>query len=168
MTEPAVNKGSSPTLTVACKLPHGLWLRLYDMRPQTEPVLGGGTRETTVAEVRGDVVRINGYLHPQDSARDTRVLAPSGLASATGRPGWALTHGVSRKFFEEWLSQNKDLPAIRNGLIKAHESTSYLEEFAKEHIKQPNGLEPIDPKNPPRVGRFKVEKYKQDDEGVAA
>ena len=158
MAEPAVNVSASKTVTVACKLPHGLTLRLFKMVAHEEPVLGGGVRDSQVAEEVGDRVTIHGYLRAHGDEREIRVLT-RGL----GRSGWALTPGVNRTFFEEWIKQNKDMPAVKNGLIKAHESTSYLEGFAKEHTKLKNGVEPIDPKNPPRVGRLKIQTFKKDD-----
>lgn len=148
-------------VTVACKLPHGLRLQLYKMVPHEEPVLGGGTRQTTIAEATGDPVVLNGYLKPMGSERDTRIIG--------GAVGFALTHGIPRDFFEEWLRQNKDMPAVRAGLIFASDKAETVERRAKASQKMVNGLEPIDPNKPPRVSpKFRVERFKKDDGDMAA
>jgi hypothetical protein len=127
-------------------------------------VLGGGTRQGQIAEPRemNDIheVRLNGYTVPRGRDRVTQVLG--------GNIGYALTPGVDREFFEEWLRQNKSMPAVVKGLIFASDSMDTLTKRSKEHAKTKNGLEPIDPKNPPRVGRLKVERYKKDDGDGAA
>lgn len=160
MAEEAVTKGSSATVTVACKLPHGLILRLYRMNEFDEPVLGGGTRRGKIAEQVGDEVRIKGYAVPRGMDHTTRIIG--------GNIGFALTPGVPRDFFEEWLRQYADLPAVKQGLIFASDKVDTIEKKAKERSKLRNGLEPIDPKNPPRVGRLKVERYKKDDDDDVA
>ena len=156
--KPREPQNGSRRVTVACNIPNGLVIRVHAPSTHMEPVLGGGVRDSQVAEEVGDRVTIHGYLRAHGDEREIRVLT-RGL----GRSGWALTPGVNRTFFEEWIKQNKDMPAVKNGLIKAHESTSYLEGFAKEHTKLKNGVEPIDPKNPPRVGRLKIQTFKKDD-----
>ncbi len=164
MADAAVTKGASATVTVACKLPAGLILRLWTLREYDEPVLGGGTRTGKIAEPSSlngvNEVRLTGYCVPKGQDRNFEI--------AGGSIGYALTPGVPRDFFEEWLKQNADLPAVRKGLIFASDRRDALDHHAKDHAKTRNGLEPIDPKNPPRVGRLRVERYKKDDsDGVA-
>src|SRR5262245_49212701 len=120
-SEPAVSKGSSTTVTVACKLPHGLVLKLYEMVPHDEPVLGGGTRTSQIAQVTNHPpVVLKGYL----AAGRPRILG--------GKTGYALTHGVNREFFEEWLRQNADLPAVKQRLIFASDRSDTLVKRAME------------------------------------
>jgi hypothetical protein len=156
-----VPKGATH-VTVACKLPAGLVLRCYNMVKIDEPVLGGGTRSTTIAEYDDTAgeYRIKGYAMPFGQAPEHRVLG--------GLTGFALTPGIPAAFWERWVKANADLPAVKKGLIYAHSNKDHVEGVAREQKNLRNNLEPIDPKSPPRVGRLKVEKYQKDDADAAA
>jgi hypothetical protein len=144
------------TVTVACKLPHGLILRLFKMNETEVPVLGGGTRMEKVAEQVGDVVEIKGYAVPFGAERDFSLVG--------GKTGFALTPGVNKDFFDEWLRQNKDHPAVVSGLVFASPSESRAKDEAKDKRTMRNGQEPIDPDNPPQVSkRLKVKKFDRKD-----
>lgn len=132
----------SDTLTVACKLPHGLVLRLHEMVEINEPTAGGSFRKVKRAQVIGEPVTIRGYLRRFDRATEQAPLA-SGSS-------FALTQGVDADFFKKWLDQNKDLDAVRNGLIYAHGDADFVEGFIKEHAAVKSGLEPVDPNNLPK------------------
>lgn len=139
----------SDTVTVACKLPHGLVLRLYTMIEVSEPTAGGSFRKAKRAQVIGEQVVVKGYITRFDRRKDP---APAAQGSS-----YALTHGVNADFFNKWLEQNADLDAVKNNLIWAH-SVDMVEGFVKEHEKQKSGLEPIDPENLPRgIQAFKKE-----------
>ena len=55
---------SSKTVTVGCKMPGGLVLRLFQMNTEHEQVMGGGSREVKVARMKDKAVRINGCAVP--------------------------------------------------------------------------------------------------------
>jgi hypothetical protein len=141
----------SATVTVACKLPHGLVLRLHKMVEMNEPTAGGGFRKVNRAQVVGDPVTVKGYSRRFDHRIEQ---APAALPSS-----FALTYGVDAEFFKEWLKQNKDLDAVKNNLIWAHEQTDMVEGFVKEHEKQRSGFEPVDPNNLPRG----IQAYKKEE-----
>lgn len=148
---------ASKFVTVACKLPHGLRLRVYDMEDFDEPVMGGGIKRSKRAVLRGDEVVLNGYAVPHGEQRKCLVVG-----------GFALTSHVNQEFFEEWLKQNKDLPAVKSGLIFAHATQARVGDQAKEQRKMRNGLEPIDPDKPPQVSkRLRVQKGKRPGEAGA-
>lgn len=132
------------TVTVACKLPHGLVLRNFEMITRSEPVMGGGTREVQFAEQRGEPVVIKGYATKWGEAPTIQISG-----------GYALTKGVDAEFFDAWLEQNQDHDAVKSGLIFAAERVDYAADKAKERKDLRNGLEPIDPAKPMRG----VEKY---------
>lgn len=150
---------ASPTVTVACKLPHGLVLRLYDMEDNDEPIMGGGFKTVKRAVQRGDEqVVLNGYLVPDSADEDAR----EGRERVGGRLGYALTHGVDREFFEEWMKQNASIPAVKNHLIFAAARAADAKDAAKEKRGLRNGFEPIDPDKPPQVSRtLKVQRSKR-------
>lgn len=109
----------SGTVTVACKIPNGLILRLFEMVDTTE-VMPNGHRTIKKAQPKGEPVRINGYSR--------EFMAPrAGLAS-----GFALTRNVDADYWEEWLNQNRDADYVRNGLIFAQVQTADTKAKAKE------------------------------------
>lgn len=155
-TNEAQASGKSKTVTVGCKLPHGLQLRLFKMVEFVEPVLGGGTRTGKRAEMVGSVVKINGYAAPFGERPQNQVVG--------GLTGYALTFGVDREFFEEYLRQNRDSDVVKNGLLFAADGEQRARDIAKERRGVKNGLEPLDPNNLPRVSRrLKVETAKAEE-----
>lgn len=129
----------SGTVTVACKLPHGLILRLHEMISVPEPVLGGGVRETKVARHTGQEVIIKGAAVPYGKAPQTEIHG-----------GYALTFGVDAQFFSRWMQEFKDSDMVKNGLIFAFEKRDDAAAKAKEQEEVRTGLEPIDPEKPGR------------------
>lgn len=129
-------------VTVACKLPHGLVLQVYEEYEDGEAVLGGGIRVVKRFRPTGETITINGNARKFGEAPDHRIVA-----------GFALTEGVNKDFFERWLEQHKDLPAVKNRLIYAFESLDHVEGQAKNDANLRNGMEPLAPSGDPRTPR---------------
>jgi hypothetical protein len=127
------------TVTVACKLPHGLILRLFRMETRNEPVMGGGTREVQVATQVGEPVVIKGYAAPFGQVPSVPIEG-----------GYALTPNVDADFWAAWVKQNEDHDAVRNRLIFANEKSESAQRKAKDQTKVRSGLEPIDPQRLPK------------------
>lgn len=119
------------TVTVACRLPHGLILRVFDKREVQEPLPGGGTKGVEQYQPRLNTITIAGYLEKYDPE-----LPPAARTSA-----FKLTSGVDKEFFERWLEQNHDLDAVKNNLIFTVKGKDRGK--PKEFAKQLCGLEPI-------------------------
>ena len=138
-TSPSPVSKAGDTVTVACKMPHGLVLRVFDMRDK-DVVAAGGTGRFSVKEAveRKQRVTLNGFAHPQDKAP---------LAPQVG--GFGLTFGVPLEFFELWLTQNKDSDVVQNGLVFAHTKRDGAEGEAREKTDLQSGLERLDPTKPP-------------------
>lgn len=156
-TPPRASRGS--TVTVACKMPHGMLLRLFKLEDHDELVMGGGTKTVKKAVQVGDLVRINGYSVPFGEERRNPVSG-----------GYGLTSGVDAEFMEKWMKDNQDLDAVKNGLIFIHEKPDMVADQAKEQRGIRNGLEPLDPETK-KNGRFvdpripqKIEKMKKTEE----
>ena len=132
----------SGTYTVACKLPHGLRCRLYEMSEEYENVMGGGSRLIKKAVQVGGEIVLNG------NAVEMGKSKPYGIVE-----GYALTHGVDQEFFDAWLEQNKDHPAVVNNLIFAASKASHVEGRAREMQEVRSNLEPLNPIKDPRVSR---------------
>lgn len=127
------------TVTVACKLPHGLQLRLYETRKVFEPILGGGSREVKMAFQVGDTHVLNGWSHPQNAAPKCTISV-----------GYALTQNIPKEFWDEWLKQNSKTAFVANGLIFAANTRDAIDSESKNNEKIRCGLERLDPTKPPR------------------
>lgn len=141
MVAPAV-KAAAPeggTVTVACKLPHGLFLRNFTMIERDEPVMGGGTKVAKVAQEKGDRIRINGVAVPFGAIPNYPIVG-----------GYALTQNVDADFWNEWLRANRDSDVVKNKLIFAHATPAQAHDQSTEQQKVRSGLEPIDPNNLPK------------------
>lgn len=130
------------TVTVACKISNGLVLRLYEMAEVGEAVFGGGERTIKKAFQVGEDVVLRGCALEQDSLRAGRMPGYPHVG------GYALTSGVSREFWEKWLEQNKDLPAVKNHLVFADENLNNATDMAREREEVQSGYEGIDPADP--------------------
>lgn len=135
-----ISRGSS-TVTVACKLPAGLILQIWEMAevPEGSPT---GTRMIKKAQKKGEPVKLNG------------CALPFGVSPEFPMPGGYALTTIPADFWEEWCRQNKDSDVLKNRIIFAHgsenDTATQAREQAREKVK--SGFEPIDPKNPPKVG----------------
>jgi hypothetical protein len=111
---------AAKTLTVACKLPHGIELRLYKVEKD-----------------------IPAQLLPGDPV----VLAGSNSDGALG--GYGFTDNVDAGFFSAWMDQNQNFPAVRAGLIFAEASPDRARDKAREQASVLSGFEGINPEAPP-------------------
>ena len=130
---------SSDTVIVGCKIPNGLILQLSHMERSSEPVMGGGHRDVKLGRKVGPKYVIKG------PAFQVGVMPRYLIAG-----GYALTSGIPKDFWEEWLEQNKEADYVKNDLVIAHQSMEDLERHCldNEHLK--TGLEPMDPTRLPR------------------
>jgi hypothetical protein len=149
MVERVTTKKSVSTVTVACKLPNGLILQLWEMQDQHE-ASPTGTRTIQKARKKGEPVKLAGC-----------ALKFGQVPEVPMPGGYALTQ-VPADFWEEWVAQNQDADVLLNRIIFAHPTFDAASKQAQEqHVeKVKSGLEPIDPKNPPKVG-MKITPYSQ-------
>lgn len=127
------NKSTGETVTVACKKPGGHILQLCRPISTEEPILGGGTRKREEWRPYGEQVRLNNPVLPFGVIPPYRVVA-----------GYALTEGVDKGFFQEWMKQHAADPIVINGLLFAHRTVDGAAEMAKERRAQRTGLERLD------------------------
>ena len=125
------------TVTVACKHQPGLLLKLYYPTKETHPLLGGGLKEVDVwREIENSPrVKINGPTPPKDHNADRPAMIG----------GYALTFGVDKTFWDEWVKQNADSDMLRNRILFAAPKHDMVEGRAKEGKEVRSGLEPINP-----------------------
>lgn len=119
------------TVTIACKLPNGLIMRLFEMQDTEELVMGGGVRSVKKAFLADHPpVKLNGCAAPFGS--------PILLVG-----GYALTRNVDVQFYAEWLRQNWDSDLIKNRIIFAQEKEDSLVGQATEQEEILSGLQPL-------------------------
>ncbi|MEK7888231.1 hypothetical protein AAB992_14020 [Burkholderia contaminans] len=77
-----------------------------------------------------------------------RRVTLNGANSSHAVAGFGITERVPKAFFEQWLAEHQELPAIRNELIFALPRRADVEAMAAERVDMKSGLEPLDPKKP--------------------
>lgn len=127
-------------VTVMCKLPNGLKLRLQKMVPSQELVMGGGVRDIMKAQPVGAPVVIHGNAVPANGRPRSRIVG-----------GYAMTEGVDAEFWSQWVKDNADHPAVKEGLIFAHAELESAVDQAKDGRKLVSNLEPLTPDTDRRI-----------------
>lgn len=123
-------------VTVACKMPNGLMLRVFNEVEVSVPLFGGGTK--TVKEYQ----EVEGA--PRVQIKGTAVaFGQTPRAAMAG--GYALTPNVDAEFWEQWLAQNRTSDMVRNNLIFATKQPAQARDKAKEQAGIKSGLEPLNP-----------------------
>ena len=132
--------GSAETVTVGCKLPSGLKMRIFREVTRDIPVMGGGVKEAKEFEPIPDApsYTLNGFSHEQKTAPEHSIIG-----------GAALTHGIPKDFWDAWMRQNRNSDLVRNGLIFGHVREQEARAEAKDKISLKSGLERLDPNNLP-------------------
>lgn len=138
MTDPIDDKNAAAlttrkTVTVACKLPHGIKIRDHEEGVTHENVMGGGTRKQKVFRPVGPVIRIKGPLVPKEFIRMVEVVG-----------GYAITEGVDAVVWDKWIRWNREATFVENQLIFGDESGDKVRGWAREHAGVRSGLEPLD------------------------
>lgn len=126
-------------VTVACKL----GVAYFDIQhtkivEKFEQNMQGG-RNVREAERVGNVVRLRGTAYPRGTPPKGFPPPPEMMNGA------ALTRGVDKDWFDEWLLQNKLNPVVQNKMVFAAETDDALRGESAELSKFLSGLEPIDP-----------------------
>jgi hypothetical protein len=132
---------SNATVTVASKLPMDFVLKLYTWATRSELVMGGGTREVRVAEAARGAKHfvVQGNSWAQNKGAHQQIVG-----------GFAITHGIPKAFWEQWIEQNRESDIVVNGMLFAHGETASTIAEAKEKEKEKSGLERLDPNNLPK------------------
>lgn len=134
-TAPAVHveKNTSATVWVACKLPKGISIQLFEQTEIDRPTFGGGVKPTKVFMRVGEQVRLRGYAVPFGKLPNFPIIGDFGLTE------------VDRRFWETWLGQNQKLELVTKGLVFACADQASARSRALENEKLLCGLEPMDP-----------------------
>jgi hypothetical protein len=151
MAASAPQTNSTATVTVACKLPHGLILRVFEMEEIEVQLLNGPPKKVKQAKELAKRFFVNGFSHAQNRAPDYEIVGGIPLANGTPNGGYALTPGVPKDLWDLWWEQNKTSAMARNGLIWAMESRNDVGAKAADGAKIKSGLERMDPEHLPAI-----------------
>ena len=129
------------TVSVASKLPMPLVLQLHDQVKKYEPVMGGGQREVIEYQKRfgAPTFTVEGNSFPQIKGPHQQLVG-----------GYAITHGVPKAFWDEWLEQQGQSEIVVNNMIFAHEEAKSTTAEATEKSSLKSGMERLDPANLPK------------------
>lgn len=134
------------TVTIACKLPHGLLLQLQREVEVSEPTQTAPERKVKRWEKTGQSYAVKGFAQHLDAPQVTAVVG-----------GFALTHGIPADFAKKWFEQNKDHSAVEGGFIFIAETPNDAQSYAEKHAGKKSGFEAADPKDLPREFRRQIE-----------
>jgi hypothetical protein len=140
--ESAKPSSAGAKVSVYCKLPTGLRIRLFRMTTTSEPVLGGGRRDVEIAEPIGEEILIWGNRFRIGDPQTHKIVGDYGV-----------TDGVDKESWDHWMASNKDSAMVRNGLIFASEKRDYGEDQAHELRDTFSGLGPMMKEGDPRAPR---------------
>lgn len=130
------------TVTVACKLPHGIFMQLYEMEEFPQEMAGGLVRVSKRAVPVGERIRLHGNAVPYGKRPKFRIVAD-----------YALTPNVPAAFWEKWSKDNADMDAVKNKLIFAYHKADDAVAASKDNRERRSGLEPLVPDTDPRRPR---------------
>lgn len=142
--------GSGDTVTVGCKLPHGIVLQVNRAEKHHEPVLGGGSREIERWVPTGARYFVRGTAHPQNEAPKALIYE-----------GFALTSGIPADVWAEWCKQHADADVLDRDrpLLRAFARPADTEAWAHESRSARTGQERLNPDALPNTGAmFPVQK----------
>lgn len=131
----------SATVTVACKVPNGLIMRVFEMIDTVEPS-PMGARNIKKAQQVGKDIRIKGATTPTPNTMNYNQLMH----------GYGITQGVPKDVWDKWVKDNADSAIVQNKLIFAFEDPNQTFARAAKQRKEglKSGLEPLDPFNLPK------------------
>jgi hypothetical protein len=134
------------TVTVACKLPHGVILRIFDWEDYDEPMRDGSMarrRRSRPIEDQQFVVR-GTWAGSAGQAYNAQNIAVAELLPG----GYALTHGCPKELWDKWYDQNRKSLLVTNKIVFAHADHTTVNKEARDLRSVTSGLEPLDAKNP--------------------
>ena len=125
-------------VTVASKLPMSLLLQICSSRTETRRDRATIWQEEVFFKT-GPVVVIRGTAYPNGEVPEGMPERPRMVA------GYALTPGVDEDWWNTWVEQNAEFPAVKAGLVFAFPKMDAIIGCAKEHRDLDSNLGPLRP-----------------------
>ena len=137
---------SGETVTVACKLPHGVRLRVYAWEEFDEPMRDGSYKKSKRAR---PIEHMDYVVRGTWSASAGQAYARNNNAVTDLLPGgYALTYGVPKETWDLWYEQNRNSALVKNNIVFAQLTHTKATEQSKELQIVKSGLEPLNPDKP--------------------
>lgn len=165
----ATRRGATDAVTVACSLPNGMLLQVYDVEEVQTSLPNGSVIRENVSTLSADAGQfmLNGSSLDRSALAEGRVPDYRVIAGSAPGTGYGLTTGVPRALWERWLTQNERGPLVRNRVVFAAESEPRAADEAREYRDLKSGLQGLNPAGDYRVpsGRG-IRKYNPNDNRV--
>jgi hypothetical protein len=130
---------STRTVIVACLIPNGLVLQLQRPMEKFEDTRDG-PRPRSYNVKYGEQRAVRGPARPVGTLpKDFDKWRPPVQIEG----GYALTHGIPRDFWEQWLEQNAKAEYVVNDMISGHATIEDAVAWAREREALRSGHEPI-------------------------
>lgn len=138
-------RSTGATVVVACKHPQGVILRMFEKETYQEPTQTGSRDTERYRPIPDKTWVIRGtYVASAGQAYNRKNSAVAELLPG----GYALTHGVPKEIWDNWLHYNRNTRMVRNHVIFAMPSMTAAAAEAKKLRAVKSGLEPLDPDKP--------------------
>lgn len=141
--QPGPKRGTGELVSVGCKMPSGLVLRVFDMIDTMEPVMGSGSRVVKMAREVGRI-ELKGFAVPFGAQVNRPIF---------GRYG--ITNNVPKDLIEKWLEQNQTSEIVQQDLIFFEKTEDAARDHAKEYRTTRSGLEPLNVEAKDAKGAYK-------------
>lgn len=129
---------SAKFVSMGCKLPNGLRMRVFKSYEESEPVMGGGSRSVTRWRQDGESFILNGNRYQVNETGAQNV-------SHVIEGGFGITNNVPAEFAQRFIKQNEDAAIVKEGLVFIMGNETEARAKAKDGAKKTSGLEPLDP-----------------------
>ena len=127
--------GTSNTVAIACRLPHGFVLQAQERFAVAEPTQSDPSRKVERSRYTGQKFRVAGFAVSRDPSDETE--------RQTVVAGYGITPDVPKDLWDAFLRDNEDWEPIKRGLVAAFETESRAKGYAREGSAGFSGLEGI-------------------------
>lgn len=129
------------TVTMGCKVPNGVVLRLFDLVDVQLSMNGIVLTEKQAQQREGEYV-LNGFSI--DLGKMAGGIPPEHQIIG----GFGLTSGIPRDFADEWFAQNAQSALVRNKIVFMERNENEARAHARDYASLQSGLQPVDPNDP--------------------
>jgi hypothetical protein len=127
--------GTSNTVAIACRLPHGFVLQSEVMVTVAEPTQSDPTRKVERSQRTGPMFRVAGFAVSRDPADERE--------RQTVVNGYGITPDVPQDLWEAFKNAKPDWEPLKRGLVAAFPSEERAKGYAREGAAGLSGLEGI-------------------------
>ena len=131
-------EASGDTMSVACKVPMGLILRVHRKVMMPHKTTEGMIRDVPEYHQFGKEYMVYGPSHPQNAGPHCTIIGD-----------YAITHGIPTEVWNLWSQQHRGDMMVINRMIFAY-SSNKIAGAAKEHAELKSGLERLDSSRLPK------------------